>query len=457
MHPCGPAKQQTIWPKSCKDVTRNGFAARLLAGMDVHYVTTTDPLCKVQGGIFFWMAWLTQEQIGELNAQQSATGIDMIVTNVPYDFGKIISSSHAREVRPLGSKKSQRKKRAALSVIRQELSSPALSFLSTAEGDLNVRDYIYLSPAGDGVRVYLVDAGFDSAHPDFHGRKVRWIFAQDIHYRQSDSEPPKFEAPDSEGAGTCAASLIVGDEFGVAKKTELIMVKAGPSAGSIISAIEEVIRDIYDTVSRRPSNGWTVVQISGGFAAEPSVNYLALRLSSQINFLVKKWGVVVVTSAGYNTNDYYEDINEWPALLSQDQEHNVISVGSVLSSVTGHGIISYGERYPWSRGGSTATVSAPGDVYCAGLENSMMAIESSFASAAIVTGLIAYFLSLRDVADTMRSSENTPRALIDFLKLMSYSRFEDHESVWNGLDSNNEALFVSGAWMWRPPPSKSPE
>ena len=457
MHPCGPAKQQTIWPESCKDVTRNDFAARLLAGMDVHYVTTTDPLCKVEGGIFFWMAWLTQEQIDELNAQQSATGIDMIVTNVPYNFGRIISSSHAREARPLGSKKSQRKKRAALSVIRQELSSPALSFLSTAEGDLNVRDYIYLSPAGEGVRAYLVDAGFDSAHPDFQGRTVRWIFAQDIHHRQSDSEPPKFEAPDSEGAGTCAASLVMGDEFGVAKKTELIMVKAGPSAGSIISAIEEVIRDIYDTVSRRPSNGWTVVQISGGFAAESSVNYLALRLSSQINFLVKKWGVVVVTSAGYNTNDYYEDINEWPALLSQDQEHNVISVGSVLSSVTGNGIISYGERYPWSRGGSTATVSAPGDVYCAGLENSMMAIESSFASAAIVTGLIAYLLSLRDVADTMRSSENTPRALIDFLKLMSYSRFEDHESVWNGLDSNNEALFVSGNWIWRPPPSKSPE
>lgn len=426
--------------------------------MDGQYVTTTDPLCKVEGGIFFWMAWLTQKQIDELNTQQSATGIDMIVANVPYNFGKIISSRPVGEAIPLGRKKSQeRKKRAALSVIRQDLSSPALSFLSTAEGDLNVRDYIYLSPAGEGVRAYLIDAGFDSGHPEFHGRTVRWIFAQDIHYRQSDSEPPTFEAPESEGAGTCAASLIMGDEYGVAKKTELIMVKAGPTAGSIISAIEEVIRDIYDTVSRRPSNGWTVVQISGGFEAEPSVNYLALRLSSQINFLVKKWGVVVVTSAGYNTNDYYEAINEWPALLSQDQEHNVISVGSVLSSVTGYGIISYGERYPWSRGGDTPTVSAPGDVYCAGLGNAMMAVEASFSSAAIVTGLVAYLLSLRDVADRMRSSENTPRALIDFLKLMSYARFEDHESVWNGLDSSNEALFVSGAWIWRPPPSKRPE
>ena len=92
---------------------------------------------------------------------------------MPYNFGKIISSSHAREARPLGSKNSQRKKRAALSMIQQELSSPALSFLSTAEGDLNVRDYIYLSPAGE-------DAGFDSAPPDFHGCTVRWIFAQDI-------------------------------------------------------------------------------------------------------------------------------------------------------------------------------------------------------------------------------------------------------------------------------------
>lgn len=426
--------------------------------MDDQYVTTTDPLCKVEGGIFFWMAWLTQEQVDELNAQQSATGIEMIVANVPYNFGKIISSRPTSETSPSGKiKKSQLKKRAAVSLVQQDLSGPALSFLSTAEGDLNVRDYIYLSPAGEGVRAYLVDAGFDSGHSDFHGRTVRWIYAQDIQYRQSESEPPEFEAPDSQGAGTCAASLIIGDEFGVAKKTELIMVKAGPSAGSIISAIEEVIRDIYNTVSRRPSNGWTVVQISGGFAADPSVNYLALRLSSQINFLIKKWGVVVVTSAGYNTNDYYEDINEWPALLSQDQEHNVIAVGSVLSSVTGHDFISYGERYPWSRGGNTATVSAPGDVYCAGLENVMMAVEASFASAAIVTGLVAYFLSLRDVADPMRSLENTPRALIDFLKLMSYARFEDHESVWNGLDSSNEPLFVSGAWIWRPPPSKRSE
>lgn len=421
--------------------------------MDGQYVTTTDPLCKVEGGIFFWMAWLTQEQVDELNAQQSATGIEMIVANVPYNFGEIISSRPTSETSPSGKiKKSQLKKRAAVSLVQQDLSGPALSFLSTAEGDLNVRDYIYLSPAGEGVRAYLVDAGFDSGHSDFHGRTVRWIYAQDIQYRQSESEPPE-----SQGAGTCAASLIMGDEFGVAKKTELIMVKAGPSAGSIISAIEEVIRDIYDTVSRRPSNGWTVVQISGGFAADPSVNYLALRLSSQINFLIKKWGVVVVTSAGYNTNDYYEDINEWPALLSQDQEHNVIAVGSVLSSVTGHDFISYGERYPWSRGGNTATVSAPGDVYCAGPENVMMAVEASFASAAIVTGLVAYFLSLRDVADPMRSLENTPRALIDFLKLMSYARFEDHESVWNGLDSSNEPVFVSGAWIWRPPPSKRSE
>lgn len=81
-----------------------------------------------------------------------------------------------------------------------------------------------------------------------------------------------------------------GDEYAVAKKTELIMMKVGPSAGRIISAIEEIIRDIYDTVSWRPSKGWTVVQISGGFVAHPNVNNLALRLSSQVKFLSQKNG-----------------------------------------------------------------------------------------------------------------------------------------------------------------------
>ena len=60
------------------------------------------------------------------------------------------------------------------------------------------------------------------------------------------------------------------------------MLKAGSCAGSISRH--------YDTVSRRPSNDWTVVQISGGFAAKPSVNYLALRLSSQKKFRGQEMG-----------------------------------------------------------------------------------------------------------------------------------------------------------------------
>lgn len=432
-------------------MTRNNHAAGLLASMDGQYVTTTDPLCEVKGGIFFWMAWLTTEQIDALNAQQPVSGIHMIVPNVFYDFGKIVGSSRARETSHSGMLKPQPKKRAALDVVRQEFAGKALSFLSTAEENLNAVRYSYLSPAGEGIRAYLIDAGFNSHHPDFHGRPIRWIYAKDIQPGERESE-----APESQGAGTCAASLIMGQEYGVAKKTELIMVKAGPTAGSIISAIEEVIRDIYNSVSRRPSNGWVVVQISGGFRAEPSVNYLAIRLSAQINFLIKKWGVVVVTSAGYDMDNYYEDINEWPALLSKDEEHNVIAVGSVLSTVGGQDPFSYGERYPWSRGGNTVTVSAPGDAYCAGPQNGMMEVEASFASISIVTGLVAYFLSVPDVADRFRTHTNTPKALIDFLKLMSYARFEDQESVWNGLDSYDERMNFPDGWTWHPPPSKRP-
>lgn len=112
-----------------------------------------------------------------------------------------------------------------------------------------------------------------------------------------------------------------------------------------------------------------------------------------------------------------------------------------------------GNRFLWSKGGPLLRVQGPGISICAGRGQDAVEAEGGNISQAIVTGLVAYFLSLPDIGNLLRNYENTPKALIRYMQTMSYAKSDGTESVWNGLshDSTQERY---DHWFGEPAPSK---
>lgn len=70
--------------------------------------------------------------------------------------------------------------------------------------------------------------------------------------------------------------------------------------------------------------------------------------------------------------------------------------------------------------------------------------EGSSISHAIVAALVAYFLSLEDLGGWLRRQNRTPKAMIDYLKMMSYR-------VNYQCDAEDETMSFEG-WYGTPIP-----
>jgi subtilisin family serine protease/fibronectin type 3 domain-containing protein len=89
----------------------------------------------------------------------------------------------------------------------------------------------YNYPAtGEGVTVYVIDSGVDSANPEFEGR------AEDVDDFSNPGAPPV----DVVGHGTHIAGTVASASFGVAKKAKIQSLKVGdtPSVEAVLGAIE---------------------------------------------------------------------------------------------------------------------------------------------------------------------------------------------------------------------------
>ncbi len=361
------------------------MTAGILSGMESQFLTSTDPLCSVEGGVLIWAARLTQQDIDAL--KQSSQGL-RIVPNTPAIAQDRKGSSSQT---PAGERKRQLGKRATLTVVRQTPADTRLSFLSTAPGKSDSGyQYAFFSQAGAGVRVYVVGTGMDPNNGDvgmdregvvpgdeegglIDVTRVKWIFALGSDTVGSDMHAFKLR--------TCVASKIAGRVYGVSKETSLTIVRTRRPLASFIDALGKIIADLQNerTLMRRP-NGRTVIHITYGWQY-PFPGDLDLRLAQRVNGLIStltdNFGAVVVCSAGYD-NDY-GDVSQWPAIISES--HGIIAVGAVQS----HGP-DYGKRVSWSAGGLFA-VSAPGNGLCAGMDGTV--VEGADLATAVVSGLVA--------------------------------------------------------------------
>ncbi|KAK3832517.1 MAG: peptidase S8/S53 domain-containing protein, partial [Linnemannia elongata] len=99
--------------------------------------------------------------------------------------------------------------------------------------------YHYPKSAGQNVTIYVIDTGVNIDHKDFEGRAQHGpVFAQGV--QQTDNA-------DRNGHGTFVAALAAGATYGVAKKGQIVSLKALDDAGAgrlsnVLAAIEWVVK-----------------------------------------------------------------------------------------------------------------------------------------------------------------------------------------------------------------------
>lgn len=447
MQSCDEPIEKIIWPVSCDDQAANEIAERMLSKMDNQYWASTNPLCPSQGGIAFWVARLTPNQILFIS-ETKGTAVRDITPNTPFSVSDLRRVPAARRKAPVKAKARYLKKRGSLYVKKQLAADSSLTFLSTPEGKTNEnRGYAYLSSSTGTpaiqktIRIYVIDSGYDWLNTDFQQHaSVRWLYAGGVRKEESDIDP--------NGHGTCIFTKIGGRRYGVFKGAEMVMVKSKVREASFLSALSKIILDRQKDIDMgNDMRGYVVINISGGWI-HPDGAPVSQLLIDYMQDLVASKHAVVVTSAGRDEENSWGEIVHMPAGLGATSD--IITVGAVNPEPGP----TYGARYAWSPGGDALTVTGPGRGTCQIQNDKGFQMEGPSMAGAVVSGLVAYFLSIPELQAHFRAQANLPLAVKEFLSsTMSVRRYQAQKSVWNGLDFDDNTLTYDSSfnpWQYIP-------
>lgn len=446
---CDEATERIIWPASCEDLAANTITETIVSEMDNQYWTSINPLCPSQGGVAFWVASLTRSQVLAIRGKQG-TSVRDITPNTPFSMSDLRRVPAPQTKAPVEAKTNQFKKRGSLYVKKQPAADRSLTFLSTPEGKSNEnRGYAYLSSGigspelGKSIRIYVIDTGYDWLNTDFqYHASVRWLYAGGVRKEESDTDPG--------GHGTCIFTKIGGRRYGVFKEAEMVMVKIKPKEASLLSALSKIILDCQKDIDMgNDMRGYFVINISGGWIHPDGAPLSQLLMDYMQNLVVSKYAVVV-TSAGRDEENSWGEIVHMPAGLAGS--YDIITVGAVDPEPGPN----YGARFAWSRGGDNLAVSGPGRGMCQIPDDKGFQMEGPSIAGAVVSGLVAYFLSIPELNAYFRSQPNLPLAVKEFLQsTMSIRRYQAQKSVWNGLDFDDDTLAYDprlNPWQYIPTP-----
>lgn len=398
--------------------------------MDSQFLTSIHPLCAVEGGVGFFVARLNAQQTEAL--KQQGAGVKAVELNPTSTKSKVGNLNPTREQipAPVDFKRSLIEKRVQVSIVRQENADESLSFLSSAPAKMATNRYSYFSTAGEGIRVYIVNEGLDRTTKQLSGRSISWLYAIGVI-----REPTDAEHPDYGQQATCGVTKVAGSTYGVARNSDLTIAKTGHEGASFADSLGNIIRVIRS--SPGSNKGRCVIHLTEGFEEQECGLEFIAHLHMSLNSLVNVYQCVVVTSSGMDReNTKAAVVTTVPARWSM--LYDLITVGAVYAldpTQIRARPYSNGQRLPWSRWGPEIVVAGPGNGLCASAQSPEIRVEGDIIASATVAGLVAYFLSLPDLGLWMRSQQNTPRTVINFLQLMSYARFPGQPSVWNGLDA----------------------
>lgn len=435
--PCSGAIAQLIWPVDCQDTGRNAEVGNMLFQMDPDYLTSYDPLCSTKDGVAFWQAQLTPPQIEKLR-EQIDLGVRVVSRNSPYKFGKL-TEVPSSPVKPRSFPSSPdttedlEPRQLSLFTESRRPFDPSLEYLSTPSRNNRGLLYVYFKTFDPKVPVYVIDTGLNLKYNGLDNIEINWIYGLGAEEQPGDPNPTRH--------GTCIASKIGSKIVGVNSNVRLTIVKLIAQLGSFLDALGKVVASIQEEVALNPMER-CVVHISGGYLpreGDPDMQRLQDLIQQLINLQA-----VVVTSAGYTTTGSKSTvIDQWPAALAQTMD--IIAVGGVQIGQTNLAQNKlFGFFQPGSKGGPALTVRAPAEGYCAsGLSTARWAYKESWKvtgsdfPTAIVSGLVAYFLSIPPLREKLVASPLLlPKAMKVYLQFMSRARDTDQlvMSVWNGLD-----------------------
>lgn len=437
--------------------------------MNPKLLTQRHPRCGKNEGVFFWLAWLTPGQVETLRTNSLA--VESILANIEAEGLRMRVDPRAQSntpdftkalLVPKTWKRSTRvEKRSKVNVVEQAVDDLSLNFLSTAPSKMMYSTYKYFAQAGTGVTVLVIDTGLGRTSSDIgRARIVHRIYAVDIPVDDRESDLS------TERIGTCVAQKIGGTTFGVAKKAKFVIVTVKPNYASTISALAEVIFYLDGVRGRQKqkTRGWTVINLRMSFSPNKREEAIvSQRFKELLEPLIHDHQAVVVTTAGEEDAGYANPTNSiknYPAKLSLT--HDILVVGPVLVSKdpSQNGIPYPGSSvfreqniiYAPANGQCDRTISIPNN-------NNPVTTgpSSSILSTAIVSGLVAYYLSLPDLANNKfrKGGVNTPAAVIEYLQQMSYSRGGGGNvpAVWNGLDAEDRRGFYKDWYGTLPAPA----
>ena len=229
--------------------------------------------------------------------------------------------------------------------------------------------YHYPSSAGKGVTAYIIDTGINIEHIEFEGR-AEWGFDA-----TGEGEFDGF------GHGSHVAGTIGGKTFGIAKKVNLVAVKAFTSDGmsrsdSILKAIEWATKDALNR------KGKSVANMSFGTSKSDTIN-------DAIAAAVKT-GLTMVAAAG--------NYNDDACHLSPASAPEAITVGAVDKMDN----LAY-----FSNWGSCVDINAPGvDITSAwnGSNNATLVESGTSMAAPHIVGIVALYFGEGSNVDEMISN-----------------------------------------------------
>lgn len=444
-----------MWVLDCKNGADNSALEVTLKGMDNDVFAVKSPDCPDQNGVWFWVGKFTPEQIDLI--KKAAHIVKTVESNTPVgsdfrtdstgdspdpaQFQKDLTAVPSVEEFSL-----QRRDKAgerAVSVARGM--NPSLNFLSTAPGKQPSNTYTSFKPTYNDMKIFLFEYGVIEDHPEIAGiiaavRETRHIHSS--HIRES--------TPKQNFEGTCMLSMLGSKRNGAAKglhrirTPRLTFVKIYNQLWSFLAGIAEVYRTLQS--DENTTSGYNVVVMPvvinmKNLKKESTPDVSLSRIENMIIQMIDNWQVVIVVAAGSEENPVTSGgtlaLETYPALWATRLP--IVVVGAVD--------IFTGENPPWSYDGPELTVRGPAQGYCLRTKPAGTSVASAY-----VGGLVAYFLSLPDVGAYLRGQGNVPRAMIKYIRRLSYSRSPSNAralAVWNGLDSSN-AMAKYSYWIGDP-------
>lgn len=248
----------------------------------------------------------------------------------------------------------------------------------------NFNKYLYSAEGGEGVNVYVIDTGTNTAHVDFEGR-ANW----------GKTIPANDEDRDGNGHGTHCSGTIAGKKYGVAKKASVYAVKVLKSNGSgtmsdVVKGVEWAVTDHLKRSKEQKGFKGSVANMSLGGGKSTT-------LDLAVNAAVDN-GIHFAVAAG---NDNADACNYSPAAAQ-----NAVTVGAST--------LADGRAY-FSNHGKCVDIFAPGlniQSTWIGSEHAVNTISGTSMASPHIAGLLAYFVSLQPAKDSAYAvGELTPAAL----------------------------------------------